>query len=118
MCRKGSTMSECNPHGPYDKSVRIAAQPGTPEYQRQFEHQALTAADLTLRMGIVRIACGLLGFLFLGATIAGITDAVDDWKQSWYPVYCALAAVELLSVAIRGKSVYLRFLLSGVRRDK
>jgi hypothetical protein len=94
-----------------NQGTRITVPPGTQEYQRQFEGQALAAADGSLRMGIVRIACG---FLALVSGFLCVAPAIDgDWLA---PFYFALPTVELGSVAIRGKSICLRFLLSGVRR--
>ena len=112
-------MSETS-HNNHDTSV--TAPPGTPEYQQQFERQTLAAADLTLRVRIVRIACGLFGLLFLAVTIIGVTEAISDWNRlrvsACLAVGFAIATVEFFSVAIRGKLMYLRFLLSGIRREQ
>jgi hypothetical protein len=111
-------MSELNPHDPHGKDTCIAAQAGTPDYQRRFEQQALAAADLTLRVGIVRVACGFLGLIFLAGTIIEMIDVVNHARRFLTPVFSAAATAELLFVAIRGKSFYLRFMLAGVRQQK
>jgi hypothetical protein len=105
-----------------NQEARITAPPGTPEYQRQLEQQALAAAGSMLRSGIVRIACGIFGLIFLINTIAAVEDAKNDWRRLWNAAFLTAfsmaAAVELLSVAIRGKSVYLSVLLSGIHRQR
>ena len=98
--------------------TRITARPGTPEYQRQFEQQVLASADLTLRMGIVRVACGLLGLLFAFAAIVTVADGASREQMCRHLAIWTPLAIELLSVAIRGKSMCLRLLLSGVQSGR
>ncbi len=69
-------------------------------------------------MRIVRFACGLTGLVFAWCTIDAAINVVHDLWMMWFPVCLALATVDLLSVALRGKSLYLRFMLSGVNREQ
>jgi hypothetical protein len=102
----------------HERECRITARPGTPEYQRQFNQQALAAADAALRMWTVRVPCGL--FAVMSVCLAFSFAA--HFRQS--PLEHGLMVIELLtvaletgSVALRGKSLYFRWLLSGVRRE-
>jgi hypothetical protein len=100
---------------------RITAQPGTPEYQRQFEQQALAAADASLRLGLVRIACGVFAVMFGALAVDAVVDAVLDFSVRWtgrlvYAACLASLVVELARIALVARSRYLRFLLSGIHR--
>jgi hypothetical protein len=96
---------------------RITARPGTPEYQRQFEQQALAAADASLRLPFVRIICGVFAIASGMAVILSLIDSSLTWKSCLENLLVSTPlAVELGLVAFVGKSLYLRFMLSGVRR--
>ena len=99
------------------KNTPIAARPGTAEYESQFHRQALAAADSALRLGIVRAACGFFGLLFLAGGIVEVAEGTCDW-DSFAFLLRAIITVDLLNVALRGKSMWFRLLLSGVRRPE
>ena len=96
---------------------RIEAEPGTAEYNRQFRRQALQAADASLSLWVVRIPCGLFALSMAVYLVAGWRDAsLADMSGLLFTFYLAFAIVECGGVALRGKSMYLRFMLSGVNR--
>lgn len=104
--------------GERDQDHRIAAKPGTPECQRQFEPQALRAAAAALRPVIVRVGCGVLA---LAAFVIMFLSAMDmprhdGWTHVWMLVFSFLFFVETAHVALRGRSAFLQFVLSGAKR--
>lgn len=95
---------------------RIISPPGTDEHNRQFRRQSLRAADAALALWIVRIPCGLFALV----TVASLVDLwlgaiVVNVSLIAVTVYLSALALELGDVALRGKSFYLRFVLSGAR---
>lgn len=97
----------------------ITAKPGTPEYQRQFEKQALGAADSILRLWFVRVVCGAYAALFLLQPIQTFDLNVSwaDWAQwFFYSIGVILIGIECGSVALFAKSFLLRYGLSGAKR--
>ncbi|HUT93198.1 MAG TPA: hypothetical protein VMY37_27285 [Thermoguttaceae bacterium] len=96
----------------------ITAKPGTPEHQRQFDRQALRAADAALRLGIVRVGCGVVALAMFAMMFASAMDMPDHgpWTHVSTLVFSLVLFVETAHVALRGRSVFLRFLLSGAKR--
>lgn len=98
---------------------RIHAEPGTAEYNRLFRRQALQAADASLSLWVVRIPSGLFALCMASNLIIGWLDAsLANMSGLMFTFYLAFAIVECSSVALRGKSIYLRFMLSGVNRKQ
>ncbi len=96
---------------------RITASPGTPEYQQQFNQQALAAADASLRLPLVRIICGVFAIACVIMAVHSLFDLSLTWTSRLGDLLCFTPlAVEVALVAFVGRSLYLRFLLSGVRR--
>lgn len=106
--------------GEKDQDRRIAAKPGTPEYQRQFDRQALRAADAALRLGIVRVGCGAVALAMFVMMFMSAMDMRDHggWTRVWMLVFSFVFFVETAHVALRGSSVFLRFVLSSVSRKR
>ena len=111
-----------NEDSPRDFSTRITAPPGTPEYQRQFRLQQLTAADRALHIPVVRTACGLFGLTFAWSLVELAPEIVTAdsvglmFSRSVMLAFNALVVAECVGVALFGKSFYLRLILSGVQR--
>ena len=102
---------------------RLMGNPGSRKYDQEFEFQALSAADRCLRMPVVRISCALLAIAFaylIGTEMAAaLTGGDSDWFFLLvFAALAGLAVVECFSVAIRGKSIWLRWHLAGVRKPR
>ena len=95
-------------------SEPIKAPPGTPEYDRQFKYQGLTAAAAALRLWVVRIPCGILGI----SSVVSVFSSFD-WSLSKILVafWVGLIAVELFTVCFSGRSWYLRFALARIQKN-
>ncbi len=94
----------------------ITAKPGTDEYQEQFDKQALGAADSILRLWFVRVACGLFSVLYLYFAIDTFGESNTWIEACFFFVYMIFFGVELGSVALFGRSFFLRYMMSGVNR--
>ena len=98
---------------------RITATPGTDEYDRQFRRQALHAADAALALWFVRVPCGVVALLTILLLLSLWFSSPDvDFNLLFMSLYLSLAAIELGNVALRGRSCYLRFILSGVKQGE
>lgn len=96
----------------------ITAPPGTPDYQKQFEKQALSAADSALRLGLVRFFCGALAVLYTIAAVFFVVESTSGWLiEVIQGIMLIPIIIELGRVAITGKSLYIRFCLSGVGKQ-
>ena len=97
-------------HGSY----RVTAPPGTSEYNRQFRRQRLWAVDAMLSLWFVRIAFGVFAIFAVGALVAFWQDAtVVDVSLLGATLFLSLSVLEFGNIALRGKSFYLRFVMSG-----
>jgi len=100
-----------------DEAERVPATPGTDDYNRQFRRQALRAADAALALWIVRIPCGVFALLTVLFILVLWFDSPNvDLNLLLMSLYLSSGAIELGNVAFFGRSCYLRFILSGVKR--
>lgn len=93
--------------------TRITAAPGTGAYRQQVDRQALAAADAALRLGLVRVVCGLFGAMMVVMVALEFAAGSSPGPKSWFVLPIA---AEAFSVALFGRSQCLRLMLSGARQ--
>ncbi len=78
--------------------TRIAARPGTAEYDAQFQQQSQSAIDAAIRMPLCRFVFGLFA-------IVNVVAICDDVVTGRFQTLCLIPIlIESLSIASTGKS--------------
>lgn len=109
-------MGELDVHRDDTITGPITAPPGTPEYQEQFEKQALGAADSVLRLWFVRVACGLFAIPAFYESVETFGESKNLFEAVFFSTFLILMGLECASIALFRKSFWLRYGLSGAKR--